>query len=86
MPRPRDLAAFLEGSAGRTHLIAADDYPRGPLEHNTFRDLEGIETGPIGDVLLTGATGFLGAHILRELLGQEDRRVVCLVRPGGGMT
>ena len=30
-------------------------------------------------VLLTGATGFLGAHILRELL-KRDLRVVCLVR------
>ena len=30
-------------------------------------------------VLLTGATGFLGAHILREL-NRRDVRVVCLVR------
>ena len=30
-------------------------------------------------VLLTGATGFLGAHILRELL-QKNLKVVCLVR------
>ena len=31
-------------------------------------------------VLLTGATGFLGAHILAELLQQSDRKVYCLVR------
>lgn len=33
-----------------------------------------------GEVLLTGATGFLGVHILRALLQERDRRVVCLVR------
>ncbi|THH11455.1 hypothetical protein EW146_g8036 [Bondarzewia mesenterica] len=33
-------------------------------------------------VFLTGATGFLGAFILRDLLSQEDRvhKVICLVR------
>jgi thioester reductase-like protein len=32
------------------------------------------------EVLLTGATGFLGAHLLRELLDATDARVWCLVR------
>jgi amino acid adenylation domain-containing protein/thioester reductase-like protein len=32
------------------------------------------------DVLLTGATGFLGAHLLSELLAATDARVHCLVR------
>jgi thioester reductase-like protein len=32
------------------------------------------------EVLLTGATGFLGAFLLRELLGQTRARVHCLVR------
>lgn len=30
--------------------------------------------------LLTGATGSLGAHLLRELLDRTDREVICLVR------
>jgi amino acid adenylation domain-containing protein/thioester reductase-like protein len=33
-------------------------------------------------VLLTGATGFLGAFVLRELLERTDARVYCLVRAG----
>ena len=33
-----------------------------------------------GAVLLTGATGFLGAHVLAELLAEPERRVYCLVR------
>ena len=33
-----------------------------------------------GEVLLTGATGFLGAHLLSELLAATGARVTCLVR------
>lgn len=36
-----------------------------------------------GHVLLTGATGFLGAHLLHELLERGDAPVTCLVRGGG---
>lgn len=32
------------------------------------------------DVLLTGATGFLGAHLLAEILQRRRGRVLCLVR------
>jgi amino acid adenylation domain-containing protein/thioester reductase-like protein len=34
----------------------------------------------IGNVLLTGATGFLGIHLLMELLLQTDNLIYCLVR------
>jgi thioester reductase-like protein len=36
--------------------------------------------GRHGELLLTGATGFVGAFLLRELLRQTEARVVCLVR------
>jgi amino acid adenylation domain-containing protein/thioester reductase-like protein len=32
------------------------------------------------EILLTGATGFLGAHLLRELVAATDARIWCLVR------
>jgi thioester reductase-like protein len=35
---------------------------------------------PGRDILLTGATGYLGAFLLRELLGSTTGRVYCLVR------
>ena len=38
---------------------------------------------PTGRVLLTGATGFLGAHLLRTLLAETDAEVLCLVRDRG---
>lgn len=34
-------------------------------------------------VLMTGATGFLGAHLLRSLLANGTERVICLVRGDG---
>jgi thioester reductase-like protein len=37
-------------------------------------------TGPTRRVLLTGATGFLGAFLLRELLDRTDADVWCLIR------
>ncbi|HWM03296.1 MAG TPA: amino acid adenylation domain-containing protein [Actinophytocola sp.] len=36
--------------------------------------------GPMKRVLLTGATGFLGAHLLAELLARTEAEVYCLVR------
>ena len=38
------------------------------------------ETVDAGDVLLTGGTGFLGMHILMELLNDHPGKVYCLVR------
>ena len=37
-------------------------------------------------VFLTGATGFLGAHVLAELLRTTDSKVVCLVRASDDAT
>lgn len=34
-------------------------------------------------VLLTGATGYLGAYLLYELLVQSEAKVICLARPSG---
>ncbi len=39
-----------------------------------------VATTPPAKILLTGATGFLGAYLLRELLEQTSAEVHCLVR------
>lgn len=39
-----------------------------------------FESVNIGNVLLTGATGFLGIHLLQELLDQSNIELYCLVR------
>jgi thioester reductase-like protein len=40
----------------------------------------------LGDVLLTGATGFLGSHVLKELLLRNGGRIYCLVRRSEKLT
>src|SRR5207342_3812348 len=35
-------------------------------------------------VLLTGATGFVGAHLVRVLAAETDANIYCLVRPRFG--
>ncbi len=34
----------------------------------------------LGNVLLTGANGFIGIHILHELIQNTNHKVFCLVR------
>jgi thioester reductase-like protein len=65
--------------------VEARDYNYGAinsiLEGNTLDAFRYGERQPIGNVLLTGATGFLGIHILKELIERDDVPVIyCLVR------
>lgn len=50
------------------------------LACNTNACLDELEREPLGNVLLTGATGFLGIHVLRELLENTEEKVYCLLR------
>ncbi len=54
--------------------------PRWPkfMSPTSIPDIPAIYTPQV--VLLTGATGFLGAYLLRELLRQTPATVICLVR------
>ncbi|MFE9581040.1 amino acid adenylation domain-containing protein [Nocardia sp. NPDC006044] len=78
-PTVGGLAAHLTGTAEQTGAItAAED---AVLDAGIDgRGCLPAHPGPPRAVLLTGATGFLGAHLLRELLTRTDARVLCLVR------
>ena len=52
------------------------------LENNVVSKVDDIKSGDIGDVLLTGATGFLGIHVLKYLLDNTDKKIYCLIRKG----
>lgn len=54
------------------------------LANNNNQYLSEIKKGRLGNVLLTGATGFLGSHVLKELIDNTDANVYCLIRPGKG--
>ena len=77
------LARLIESGEGGGERAAADDW-RADLELDpAIRPAGPVRTG-LGDcVLLTGATGFVGAHLVAELLRDPGRRVLCLTRQDG---
>ena len=87
-PTPRALARFLNGqSAADGYTAEADpiadfDYTaiNSMLLRNTLDNYRKGEKRPLGNVLLTGATGYLGIHILRELIDGDSSNIYCLVR------
>lgn len=81
-PTVRGLCTFLE--MGRTENISyqPSDFEKYDelLSRNEIEEGFVPEKKPLGNVLLTGATGFLGAHVLEQLLKEESGTVYCLVR------
>lgn len=85
---PRALAAFLSGSPvaaeqpQQTFNFADYDYAAiDRLLQQTGRELfEDFELQPLGGILLTGATGYLGMHILKYLLESTDEKIYALIR------
>ncbi len=50
------------------------------LQRNTVETFLKGEQQQLGNVLLTGATGYLGIHVLRELIDSDAETITCLVR------
>ena len=89
-PTPRALAELFTDKAAKAEHPAKDDvldydYSKlqSVLDANTLESFKAGARQPLGDVLLTGATGYLGIHILHELLENYDGNVYCLLRGKG---
>ena len=86
-PTPRLLAAFLnrdsvEGESS-SDLDAQYDYTpiKNLLRGNTLECFRQGERRPVGRVLLTGATGYLGIHVLWKLVNLDKvPEIYCLIR------
>lgn len=86
-PTPAALAKFIEGSGKETEKsseICDYDYSeiKKLLAGNSLNNVDSVKKGELGNILLTGATGFLGIHVLKEALIQSTATVYCLVRKG----
>jgi thioester reductase-like protein len=84
-PTPRALAALVMGKTGsvkKDEEIENYDYTsiNELLAGNVAGALRGGEARPLGNILLTGATGFLGIHVLYEFLRGWKGDVYCLIR------
>lgn len=82
---PRVLAASM-GNATHHTTVASDDAAVSDerfadiLKANTITGFNEGEREAIGNVFLTGGTGFLGVHILHELIETTDAKITCVVR------
>ena len=86
-PTPRKLASLITGETVVSNSIADDpvanfDYTaiNNLLQRNNLGFFRSGERQPLGNVLLTGATGYLGIHILRELIDSDAKDIYCLIR------
>ena len=75
-----------EGGVWIPPVVGADgyDYTRinELLSRNTLDAFRTGERNTVGDVLLLGATGYLGSHVLHELIVRHGGKIYCVVRPG----
>lgn len=84
-PTPQTLAKFVsKDNSTDDELENLSDYDYTNINNvlkknniNTFKDGELQE---LGNVLLTGPAGFLGIHILYELLHKYNGKVYCMIR------
>lgn len=79
-PDVESLARALRGQeVGDDRALMAQD---SVLPADIRPSVAGELRDPNGRVLLTGATGFLGAHLVHTLMTETAAEVVCLVRAG----
>ena len=87
-PTPRQLARLITGEtagaedSAKDDPVASYDYTAidDLLQRNTLGFFRAGERKPLGDVLITGSTGYLGIHILREVIDSDAQNIYCMVR------
>ncbi|MCR4596826.1 MAG: amino acid adenylation domain-containing protein [Lachnospiraceae bacterium] len=81
-PTIKALADYLASNVDHRVIFAQSDFEKySELLKNNKTDSGRInQKRSLGNVLLTGATGFLGAHIIDSILKLEKGDVYCLIR------
>ena len=85
---PRALAElFKDGEVNAdSGMFNFDDYDYSKIDNlllkNNIESFVSEEPRELGNVLITGATGFMGAHLVAEYLDNEDGIVYCMLRKG----
>ncbi|MFC5359298.1 amino acid adenylation domain-containing protein [Azospirillum himalayense] len=76
----RDYQAALPDFDAARDRALAEQQQAYEARNASYDAFDGTERRDYGEVLLTGATGYLGAYLLRELLSDPTRRVTALIR------
>ena len=81
---PRELVSFIRGSKEKKGFC--DDYDYSKIEfvlrENSLDNVDDFTVRDLGNIILTGASGFLGIHILKQFLDTEKGIAYCLIRKG----
>ena len=85
-PSPRELARVIAGLGKDEKAKTVSDFDYTAINEllalNAMEHVDEISSRPIGNVILTGATGFLGIHVLHAFLEQTDGKIFCFMRRG----
>ena len=84
-PTIRDLASKI--SYKPVDRLDAYDYTKinKLLSENSVENIANIKNTDIGNVLLIGATGYLGSHLIYSFLKNSDGDIYCLIRQKDNM-
>ena len=81
-PTVKELREHIE--SGDKQTVSFDDVDFGKAESvlskNTIEQMKKPEKTDVGNILLAGATGFLGIHILADYLDNDSGTAYCFVR------
>ncbi|MBO5560036.1 MAG: amino acid adenylation domain-containing protein [Firmicutes bacterium] len=85
---PQALAKFIAEEQHDTDTVQADknigedkkEALYEVLEHNVSEEVNDISYTPVRKALVTGVTGFLGAHVVKELIDSGAEKIYCLAR------
>ncbi|MGN1195437.1 MAG: amino acid adenylation domain-containing protein, partial [Acutalibacteraceae bacterium] len=83
-PTPASLAKLLDKNTEKEDPEDLSNFDYGNINkllmNNRLDSIKNGEMQEIGDVLLTGAAGFLGIHILYELIHRYTGKIYCMLR------
>lgn len=88
-PTVRELADLADDNEPSEEAVSDNEFSgynynriQSVISGNTIENVDMVTKEKLGDIMLTGATGFLGIHILKAYIDNYDGRVYCLVRKG----
>lgn len=81
-PTVEALCGYLQDRPEKDGILSPEQFEKytSILERNVWNEEFTPERHKLGTVLLTGGTGFLGAHILDALMKHGVQKIYCLVR------
>lgn len=82
----KDLALRIDSNINTEVSLHDDSYDytkiNDLLSKNNSSNINNLHKENLGNVILTGATGFLGIHVLDEIMSTTNYTIYCLMRKG----